>query len=332
MLLDGVNPTVAILEQSRYELKQIALGYELIAKSEGMSDKTIQTVGLSIKTFNQFLEMRCLPSDVRMIDASILRHYSVYLQGKNKYMNHVFTPMQTNRITMHTVSVYLRGLSSFWSWLERDGIINDNPFKRIRLPKPPNKIVPHFSNLQIIDLFRAINKNTPCGFRNYAMALLLFDTGIRCAELCSIKLCDVDIETRRIKVWGKGSRERIVPIGARTQDAIRKYLRFYRAQPRLPEIDRLFLTDDGDPLKNRRVQTIIRQYGQKAGIAGVRLSPHTFRHTMAIQYLRNGGDVFTLQRILGHSSLQMTVRYVALEQQDIDRVHRRSSPGDMIGI
>jgi len=129
-------------------------------------------------------------------------------------------------------------------------------------------------------------------------------------------------------VWGKGSKERLVPIGAKVQKALWKYMARYRPEPITPRYDQVFLTRDGHPLTKDRLEAIVERYGKKAGITGVRISPHTFRHTMAVTFLRNGGDVFSLQRILGHSQLEVLRGYVNLAQSDISRVHRRNSPAD----
>lgn len=158
--------------------------------------------------------------------------------------------------------------------------------------------------------------------------LTMLDTGIRCNELNSLRLPDVNLDSRLFKVWGKGSRERLVPIGTKVQKAIWKYLNRYRPDPASPRYDHVFLTRDGRPLTKDRLEAIIERYGKKAGITGVRVSPHTFRHTMAVTFLRNGGDVFTLQRILGHSQLEVLRGYVNLAQSDISRVHQRNSPAD----
>jgi integrase/recombinase XerD len=157
---------------------------------------------------------------------------------------------------------------------------------------------------------------------------MLFDTGIRCSELTGLRISDVNLESRLIKVTGKGNKERQVPIGAKVQKALWKYLQFQRPAAATPRYDQVFLTLEGYPIAKDRLETVVERYGQKAAITGVRVSPHTFRHTMAVFFLRNGGDVFSLQRILGHSSLEVLKGYVNLAQADISRVHQKNSPAD----
>jgi len=150
--------------------------------------------------------------------------------------------------------------------------------------------------------------------------------------MTDLKMHDVNLAQRCLKVLGKGNKERIVPIGISVQRATAKYLTKYRTNPLYPLSDSLFLNRDGMPLTPNRIQSIIETYANRAGITGVRASPHTFRHTFAITYLRNGGDVFTLQRILGHETLDMVRNYVTLAQSDLQEAHLRCSPVDNLKI
>jgi integrase/recombinase XerD len=189
-----------------------------------------------------------------------------------------------------------------------------------------------FSEDQIRALLGVIDTKSHIGFRNWAIILTLLDTGMRVSELTDLKMNDVNLAQRCLKVLGKGNKERIVPIGVTVQRAIAKYLNKYRPSPLYPLSDNLFLSRDGMPLTPNGVQSMIEKYANSAGITGVRASPHTFRHTFAITYLRNGGDVFTLQRILGHETLDMVRQYVCLAQYDLQEAHLRCSPVDNLKI
>lgn len=123
-----------------------------------------------------------------------------------------------------------------------------------------------------------------------------------------------------------------MPFGARVQRALLRYFNFYRPEPDSPHISEFFLTYSGQPLKTRRCQELIKRCGHKAGIRGIRLSPHTLRHTAALMWIRNGGDVFSLQRILGHSTLDIVRIYVNLAQSDIEAAHRIYSPADNLDL
>ena len=156
------------------------------------------------------------------------------------------------------------------------------------------------------------------------MVLTFVDTGLRLSELAGIQRCDLDFDNGTIKVMGKGAKERRVHISQETQKSILRYL-LRRRDDGLPC---LWVTEQHKPVHPRGISSMIRRLGKLAGITGqVRTSAHTFRHTAAIQYLRNKGDQFTLQIMLGHSTLEMTKRYVStLGVEDMLKVHQTASP------
>ena len=165
--------------------------------------------------------------------------------------------------------------------------------------------------------------------RDLAMVLLMLDCGLRVSELININVEDVNLAEGYIKISaGKGNKERMVPIGSFVQKMIWKYLNHSRPQPVTEKITRLFLCDGGLPLSSNGVQQMLRRCARRAGISGVRCSPHTFRHTFAKNYLMNGGDIFSLQKILGHSSLASVRVYLNLFATDLKTQHRRFSPVD----
>ena len=303
-------------------------GYRLSARSEGRSPNTIAIVEASVRYLGEFLTENKLSTEATHIGVEELRRFIVYLRERPRFAHHPFTKPQTGTLSGHTVNGYMRALQSFWAWLVREDLVDDNPFDRIKIPKAPNKVIPVFTGEQLNRLFSTIDITSECGQRDYTVIVTLLDTGIRCSELTGLRLGDVNLESRLLKVWGKGSKERLVPIGAKVQKAIWKYLSHHRPEPSIPRYDQVFLTRNGRPLSKNRVESIVEHYGKKAGITGVRLSPHTFRHTMAVTFLRNGGDIFSLQRIMGHSQLEVLRGYINLALSDISRAHQRNSPAD----
>ena len=139
------------------------------------------------------------------------------------------------------------------------------------------------------------------------------------------------MSARKCIVLGKGNKHRVVYFGRQTAKALWNYLREEDREPCSP----VFLSDRGtkagEPLTRAGLRQLIERLGKAANIEAVRCSPHTFRHTFAVTFLRNGGNVFSLQQILGHTSLQMTNRYVAVSQADLERQHRQFSPVDRLG-
>lgn len=169
---------------------------------------------------------------------------------------------------------------------------------------------------------KSFQMRRPTAGRDRAIVLLLLETGIRLGELARLKIEDVNLEAGEVHIHpyrsGKKSKPRTIPI----EKGCKKALWHYRINQRADALP----GEPFFPMAAHTVQTLFRRIEARSGIANVH--PHRFRHTFAIQYLRNGGDIFTLQRVLGHSTLEMCRRYLAIAQSDIKDVHRRASPVD----
>lgn len=302
--------------------------YRIQARTEAKSPNTIRIYTTALGILQRFLERKGLPTNVTEIGPEELREFIGYLQNIKAFMEHPFTGPQKKGLSGHTINCYLRTIRAFWSWLVAEEIIETNPFDKIKIPKPPKKVIIPFSEAQLRALLDAVDTRSSIGFRDWTIIVTLLDTGIRVTEMTNLRLEDVELAQRYLKICGKGNKERIVPIGISVQRALAKYINKYRPNPTYPLSDNLFLNRDGMPLTPNRIEAIIERYALKVKIQGVRTSPHTFRHTFAISYLRNGGDVFTLQRILGHETLDMVRNYVNVAQHDLQEVHLRCSPVD----
>ena len=320
------------LKRGATQLDNLIQGYRLCARTEGKSDKTIRITTTALTTLRDFLGSRGYSTDVTEISTRELREFILHLQQVKAFQHHPFTKPQNKGLSGHAVNCYLRAIRAFWSWLVRDEITTSNPFARVKIPKPPRKVIATFSENQLNAMLRVIGASTSAGYRDRTMILMLLDTGLRASELVGLAMSDVNLDDGLLKVYGKGRKERVVPIGAKVQRALWKYLQRYRPQPANPLCPTLLLTSAGRPITVNRLESIIEKHGCRAGIEGVRCSPHTFRHTFAISYLRNGGDVFSLQRILGHSSLDVVRIYVNLAETDVKACHQRFSPADNMEI
>jgi site-specific recombinase XerD len=303
-------------------------GYQICAASEGKSPKAISAVTSSVKYFQDFLVAWNRSTGASEIGPQEIRTFILYLQQKKCFSNHRLTPVQDRNLSGHTINTYLRGLRIFFSWLVSDEVIEASPFDKVKIPRPPRKIIPTFTDFQIQELLAVINTGTPRGFRDHTIILTLLDTGLRVSELCHLKIDNVWLEEGVLKVLGKGNKERLIPIGKQVQRLLWRYISRYRAEPLAAYAGLLFLTRDGTPTKKDMIENMMTDYGRKAGLQGVRCSPHTLRHTAAVKFLRNGGDVFSLQHMLGHSQLEVLRGYINLAQSDISRVHQKNSPAD----
>lgn len=226
-----------------------------------------------------------------------------------------------------TDSAY-RILKTFFGWLHGEGLVLANPMARVERPRREKRLVRPFSEPQLRAFLGAINTRTAIGARDFALCVLLADTGLRVSEALSLGLQDTDFGEGIARVLGKGRRERVVPLGQTVKRALLDWL---KQRGEIPGMDRVFCNRFGQPLQRRTVLDSFHAYGRRAGIEGVRVSPHTLRHTFAVNYLRNGGDVLTLQKILGHATLEMTRRYAELSDTDAISRHRLASPLDRMG-
>jgi integrase/recombinase XerD len=221
-----------------------------------------------------------------------------------------------------TINMYLRGWRAFFNWLHNEGFIVDNPMANVKLIKAEKRVIQTFSKAQVKRLLDTPNRTTFTGYRDYVLMLLLLDTGVRITEAEGIRTTDIDWANHTIKVFGKGRKERFVPFQGTLEKHLREYISIRGVLPH----DFLFVNIDDGPLKKRTMQQEIAKYGAAAGIKDVRVSPHTFRHTFAKFYVMNGGDPFSLQKILGHTSLEIVRVYVNLFGTDIAKQHRKFSP------
>ena len=314
------------------QLSQLITAYRLCASTEGKSPKTIQIVTSSLKYLEQFLNSQSLPTDVTLISHNELRFFINYLQHKTRFSDHPFVSAQPGGLSAHSVNAYMRSLSAFWSWLISEGIISENPFRRVKIPRVPHKVVQTFSSEQIKSLLSAVNTSSAAGFRDYLIIIMLLDTGLRLSELTGLLAGDIRLEEGYLKVMGKGGKERLIPIGREVQRVLWRYVSRYRPEPACQRNDFLLLSVRGTRLSKSRIETMMKRYAAKAGITGVRSSPHTLRHTAAVSFMRNGGDAFSLQRLLGHSTLTMTRHYCELADVDVKKAHMSASPVDNLGL
>jgi site-specific recombinase XerD len=219
---------------------------------------------------------------------------------------------------------YHIGLSSLWSWaLERD-LVDEHVVRLVKPPKPTEKEIIPLTRQEILRLLEAARAGE-FEIRDQSVVFLLLDTGIRASELSNLKIKDFDWETRHVLIDGKGKKERLLKFSERTKNMLIRYLRG-RGVTNLSR-DRnqaVFISKQSNPFSRDTLYQLIGRLRDRAGIP--RCHPHLFRHTFAIEFLRNGGDIYTLQKFLGHATLDMVKRYLQIAQTDIDRVHEKASP------
>ncbi len=311
------------MEAGNLELDNLIQEFRLSCQTEDKSPRTVEWHSSFLARFLWFLKPNNLPTQLDLINRDYIRVFIRYLQTEAK------TPHSGKPLSAFTVQGYVRSLKSFFSWAVREDYLKFNPMAKIPVPKAPTKIVNTFSAEQLAKLATVCQAANEHGYRNLTMLLLMLDCGLRVSELVSVNLEDINLEEGYLKTRNaKGGKGRIIPLGSLVQKMIWKYINHSRLKPLTERITTLFLSNRGLPLTRSGVQQFLRRCGSKAGITGVRCSPHTLRHSFAKTYLINGGDIFSLQRILGHSSLASVRIYLNLFAADLKKQHRRFSPVD----
>jgi site-specific recombinase XerD len=228
----------------------------------------------------------------------------------------------------NTQKAYHRVLDAFFRWLVNEERLAESPMKRVPKPQLPQEQVKPLTPEELARLLAQPDRGTFTGIRDAALIAFLADTGLRITEALSVRLSDMDPKQRSVSVMGKGSKARTVFYGEAVQGLLRDYL---RRRGDVDENDLLFVSSLGEPLCRFSLTRRIHGYGKKAGITGKRVSAHTLRHTFGVSWCLNGGDAYSLQRLMGHSTPEMTAKYVNFATGDLARLHRAASPMDRLG-
>uniref|UniRef100_A0A7V6CCZ6 Integrase n=1 Tax=Thermodesulfobacterium geofontis TaxID=1295609 RepID=A0A7V6CCZ6_9BACT len=234
--------------------------------------------------------------------------------------------LQKRGLKPTTIDCHIRAIKTFLHFIHEEGYIDEDLSKKIKKPKLPKQYPYVLNDEQVFALLKACNKKTWEGFRNYVMMITFLDTGIRLSELINLKLQDINFNKKSILIRdGKGGKDREVYMG---RTLLKEMAKWIKMRGHFPYEDRVFITRQGDPLNKRGIERVIERLAKKAGITGVRCSPHTLRHTFATNFIRNGGDVFTLQKILGHSDITTCMIYVHMGGRQIQEAMMKFSPVD----
>jgi integrase/recombinase XerC len=244
------------------------------------------------------------------------------------------------RYSRQTVVRKVSAIRTFCRYLRREQLIEDDPSKLVRGPKLSRRLPPCLDKEEIARLFAATENHDGSdeasnnSVRDRAILELLYASGMRVSELCSARIQDIDIDAREMRVFGKGSRERVVLLNQGSCDWLKQYLdkRLERrprteldANPSLAPGDPLFVSRQSTPLSTRSVHRIVLKYARLAGIDKV-ITPHTLRHSFATHLLEGGADLRVVQDLLGHSSISTTQIYTHVSMERLRRVYMQSHP------
>ncbi|MGD9653419.1 MAG: site-specific tyrosine recombinase XerD [Candidatus Dadabacteria bacterium] len=285
------------------------LSYLVVEK--GLSENTLESYGRDLKKFLLFIKSRGTTSAREIKYGDILDFMA---RSREEGLN-------ATTIVRSMVSV-----KQFFKYLLSEKVLSEDPTAHIKTPKM-KKAIPGVISLDDVEsILGAPDESTHEGLRDAAMLEILYATGIRVSELIGLKLNDVNFELGFVVVYGKGSKERVVPIGDKAREKLLSYLRDSRpALLKGREAKALFVTRRGGGMTRQGFWKIIKAQALKAGVTK-KISPHTLRHSFATHLLERGADLRTIQVMLGHSDISTTQIYTHVESERLKEIHKKYHP------
>lgn len=266
-------------------------------------DNTVNSYLSDITIFKEYLSS--LKINYLKVDKDIIREYLKVLGNSN------YKSSSINRI--------LSSLKSYYDYLEYKHLIEHNPFNSINRPKREKRL-PNFINNNDYEeiLKKSLERTDFIGRRNTLLLELLYSSGIRISEAINIKIKDINISDKSIRILGKGSKMRIVYFGEYAKEYLEEYLKV-----RNSSLEYLFLNKNNTPLTRRGAEYIISNL-VKTSLLKKKVTPHTFRHSYATEMLNNGADIRSVQELLGHSSLSTTGIYTHVTNEVVRREYLKA--------
>lgn len=277
------------------------------------SEHTIRFYERDIEQFFQFAQSENV-NTIEEVDAIVVRNY--------------LTSLFKRRLNRKTVSRKLSSLRTFYKFLERENVVDSNPFVQVTLPKQEKKLPDFFYLEELSELFQVNDLHSPLGQRNQALLELLYATGIRVSECEALKLEQIDFSLNTIKVIGKGNKERIIPFGQFAKDALYTYIKDGRnklLESKKEDTEYVFLNARGKPITARGIRYILNRMIEETALT-VRVHPHKFRHTFATHLVNEGADLRTVQELLGHENLSTTQIYTHVTKDRLRHIYMNTHP------
>ncbi len=278
---------------------------------KGLSEKTLAAYSTDLMRFCQFLEKKKATS-VSQIDTGLILAYLIHLRNRG---------LRARSRARHLVS--LRG---FFKFLTAEKIIEKNPAQQVDLPKTGLRLPDVLSVSDVEALIDAPDRSQAEGLRDAAMLELLYGAGLRVSELIRLAMTGINLEAGFVRVFGKGSKERVVPVGRMALNAIREYLD--RSRPLLlknrSSAD-LFVTRRGSAMTRQSFWNLVGRYGRLAKLKK-KVTPHSLRHSFATHLLEGGADLRAVQMMLGHADISTTQIYTHVAHRQLVEAHKKYHP------
>jgi integrase/recombinase XerD len=276
----------------------------------GLAKNTLLAYGRDLAKFGRFLDYKG-------------RHPRQVRQGE---VNEFARRLSREGLNPKSIARALNAVRMFFRYLIVERVVAEDPTASVRAPRTW-KTLPRFLTLQEVDdLLGAPDATSPLGLRDAAMVELLYASGLRVSELVSLRVRDLNLDVGYLSCLGKGSKERLVPMGRKAADRLRAYLE--RARPGLlrgASSPSLFLNSRGRPISRQGFWKILKKYGRAAGVRG-RLSPHVLRHSFATHLLERGADLRSVQMMLGHADISTTQIYTHINRERLRKIYKDFHP------
>lgn len=290
-------------------MKYIDRYLEYLKVEKKYSDMTILSYKDDLIEYNEFLGNNFI--SITNVNYEIVKKYLKYLYER--------------KINKSSISRKLSSIRGLYNYLVRENIIEVNYFNNISNPKKEIYLPKYLKEEELNKIFNVCNDNDYLSQRDSLIIELLYSTGVRVSELVNIKIKDIDIENKSIKVLGKGRKERIVLYNNHTKEAMNIYLSDGYHKLNKLNSGYLILNKAGNKLSERYVRIIIDKLVRKAGL-DIKIGPHSLRHTFATDMIENGADLVTIKELLGHASLNTTSIYTHITNEQIRKTYNMAHP------
>ena len=280
--------------------------------NDGLARNTLESYRRDIAQFAAWLQDAGSKSVLEAAPADLQRHLAWQVERK--------------RAKPRTTSRLVSSLKRFFQFALREGLRRDDPTADLESPKIPRSLPKSLSEEQVEALLDAPDVGTAQGLRDRAMLETIYASGLRVSELVGLKTMQVSLEMNVVRVLGKGSKERVTPLGEEAADWISRYQR--TARPELlhgRKSDALFVTARGGPMTRQAFWALVKRHASKAGIR-IAISPHTLRHAFATHLINHGADLRVVQLLLGHADISTTQIYTHVARERLKQLHRKHHP------
>lgn len=295
--------------------KQVQQYLDYLQYQRNYSDHTIDSYRREIKQFLNFLKQEAI-DDFKDINYALLRGY--------------LTLLYEEKLAKTTINHKLSALRSFFNYLLKEELIEDNPFLLVESQKTAKRNPDFLFPEEIMDLLDSIETKDDLGVRNKAMMELMYASGLRCSEIVNLQLANVDLNQMMLLIHGKGNKDRYVPFHDYARDWLIKYLEEARNNLMIKNEGHnfVFVNKFGDPLTNRGVEDIVDRITRLYDPTK-KIHPHMIRHSFATHLLNAGADIRTVQELLGHENLSTTQIYTHITKDHLKEVYLKAHPRNL---